>query len=552
MKKVLLITLLLLGSVIRLNAQVGIGTPTPHGTLDLGTNSGIDINDVKGKKLAIYNTSSGNYFYGFGISPNTLQFHASSSPTGAPAMVLQNTGNLGIGTVTPSPSALIEMASTSKGLLPPRMSTVQRDGITPKPEGLVIYNLDIHCLQYWNATEWIGNCSNSNGGGVATITNCTTTALSGTYQQGMAMNSSNTVVLAVNVTQLGAWSAASNSMNGVTFSGSGNFTALGNQNITLTATGTASSGGTFNYTYTLGNSTCTRPITYSNGGGVATITNCTTTTLNGTYQQGMAMNSSNTVVLTVNVTQLGAWSATSNTANGISFSGSGTFTALGNQNITLTATGTPSNSGSFNYNFNLGSSNCSGRSINFGTAPLTICDIGPADVPNSFTISGLNVSISATHTGSTNNSQITNCAGGGAQVDFATSWALGWNGSATATTTTFTFSRPVKDVEIFLSELNSGQAVTFTAQNGGGASFSPTLTTTAYCAAGAHSISGNTVSASTSGVRRNTGLKIQAGGAYFTTLTITHNGLPNTLGGSVQPSFNGTAAQLVICNATAQ
>jgi hypothetical protein len=68
-------------------------------------------------------------------------------------------GSVGIGTSTPHASALVDMSSTSKGLLIPRLTTAQRDAIIPKPEGLIIYNTDDHCLQYWNATAWFSNCS---------------------------------------------------------------------------------------------------------------------------------------------------------------------------------------------------------------------------------------------------------------------------------------------------------------------------------------------------------------------------------------------------------
>jgi hypothetical protein len=36
-------------------------------------------------------------------------------------------GNVGIGTASPNSSALVDMSSTTKGFLPPRMTKVQRD-----------------------------------------------------------------------------------------------------------------------------------------------------------------------------------------------------------------------------------------------------------------------------------------------------------------------------------------------------------------------------------------------------------------------------------------
>ena len=369
-------------SVDAANDRVGIGTIAPQNKLDLGTShGGNSTTDVTGKKLAVYNAADGSDFYGLGINSGTLQFHAASTKTEAPGMILNSTGNVGIGTDAPSSSAILELNNTSKGFLTTRMTTAQRDAITPKPEGLMIYNLDVHCLQYWNATQWIGNCSNNNNG-VATITDCSSGTLNGTYQQGVAMNSTNTKVLTVNVTQIGAWSLSSNTVNGVSWSGSGTFTTTGSQTITVTASGTPTASGSFSYIYNLGGNTCTGSITFVSSGGVATITDCTTGALNGTYQQGTAMNGTNEwLPITVNVTQLGAYSVTSNTVNGVTWSYSGTFTSLGSQTAYARASGTPTAAGTFSYTFNLGGSTCS-RNITFaasgGVAAITNCSSIPA------------------------------------------------------------------------------------------------------------------------------------------------------------------------------
>jgi len=45
------------------------------------------------------------------------------------------------------------VASTTKGFLPPRMTTAQRDAIASPAEELIIYNLTDHEPQFWNGTE---------------------------------------------------------------------------------------------------------------------------------------------------------------------------------------------------------------------------------------------------------------------------------------------------------------------------------------------------------------------------------------------------------------
>lgn len=51
-------------------------------------------------------------------------------------------------------SAILDVKSTEKGFLPPRMTTAQRDAISSPAEGLIIYNTDEHGIEFWNGTTW--------------------------------------------------------------------------------------------------------------------------------------------------------------------------------------------------------------------------------------------------------------------------------------------------------------------------------------------------------------------------------------------------------------
>jgi uncharacterized protein (TIGR02145 family) len=70
---------------------------------------------------------------------------------------------VGVGTASPDASAALEIESTTLGLLPPRMTTVERDLINSgaPAEGLTIYNTDTKCLELYNGTDWISVCSGS-------------------------------------------------------------------------------------------------------------------------------------------------------------------------------------------------------------------------------------------------------------------------------------------------------------------------------------------------------------------------------------------------------
>jgi len=75
--------------------------------------------------------------------------------------------NVGIGTNTPHPTALLELYSTSKGLLIPRMTQAERNAISSPATGLLIYQTDnTPGFYYWNGTAWIPLLSSSSGGGL--------------------------------------------------------------------------------------------------------------------------------------------------------------------------------------------------------------------------------------------------------------------------------------------------------------------------------------------------------------------------------------------------
>lgn len=63
--------------------------------------------------------------------------------------------NIGIGTNTPHPSAALEIADSSKGILIPRMSMSQRLAIQNPAEGLMVYQTDTSKgFWYWDGLEW--------------------------------------------------------------------------------------------------------------------------------------------------------------------------------------------------------------------------------------------------------------------------------------------------------------------------------------------------------------------------------------------------------------
>jgi len=62
--------------------------------------------------------------------------------------------NLGIGTSNPNLMALLDLSSTQLVFLPPRMTTTQRNLITPVPTGAVIYNTTTNKLNVYTGAGW--------------------------------------------------------------------------------------------------------------------------------------------------------------------------------------------------------------------------------------------------------------------------------------------------------------------------------------------------------------------------------------------------------------
>ena len=58
----------------------------------------------------------------------------------------------------PVPSAMLDIKSTDKGLLIPRMTTSQRDSIVNPVHGLTIFNLDDNCTDIYDGTRWMKDC----------------------------------------------------------------------------------------------------------------------------------------------------------------------------------------------------------------------------------------------------------------------------------------------------------------------------------------------------------------------------------------------------------
>ena len=69
--------------------------------------------------------------------------------------IFPSTGSVGIGTTTPNASSLLEIKSTTRGMLIPRMTVLQRNAIVSPATGLLIYQTNsAPGFYYYTGTAW--------------------------------------------------------------------------------------------------------------------------------------------------------------------------------------------------------------------------------------------------------------------------------------------------------------------------------------------------------------------------------------------------------------
>jgi hypothetical protein len=95
---------------------------------------------------------------GGGIQVNnsfTVSGGNSGPITGSTIFIVQSTGSVGVGVASPNAAAILDVTSTTKGFLPPRMTTTQRNAIASPPAGLVIYNTTTNNLNSYSGSAWV-------------------------------------------------------------------------------------------------------------------------------------------------------------------------------------------------------------------------------------------------------------------------------------------------------------------------------------------------------------------------------------------------------------
>jgi hypothetical protein len=104
--------------------------------------------------------STGAPAFSFGSDTNTGMWSPSAdaiafSTAGSERLRVDSSGRVVVGATSVNASAQLEVTSTTRGFLPPRMTTVQRDAIATPPDGLVVYNTTIGALEVRQGGVWV-------------------------------------------------------------------------------------------------------------------------------------------------------------------------------------------------------------------------------------------------------------------------------------------------------------------------------------------------------------------------------------------------------------
>lgn len=177
MKQSLTILLILFSSKAFTQSNVGIGTTTPNASAQLdvsSTSKGILIPRMtQAQRIAIVNPSQGLLIYqtdgtaGFYVnrssipavpnwSPITEGVNSWSQTLSGDGIFNNNSGSVGIGINAPNSNAQLEISSSTKGLLMPRLTNLNMNLLQVNaPDGMMIYNTDQQGLFIKRNTQFV-------------------------------------------------------------------------------------------------------------------------------------------------------------------------------------------------------------------------------------------------------------------------------------------------------------------------------------------------------------------------------------------------------------
>ncbi|MBK8910383.1 MAG: hypothetical protein IPM61_03560 [Chlorobi bacterium] len=126
--------------------------------------SGININNVGWSLTGNSGTNPAINFVGT-TDPQPLVFRTNNIER----MRIAPNGSLGVGTPSPSPSAVADFSSSSQGVLLPRVTTTERDNIAGPATSLILFNTTTQQFEYNAGTPGAPNWVTFDGGISGTV-----------------------------------------------------------------------------------------------------------------------------------------------------------------------------------------------------------------------------------------------------------------------------------------------------------------------------------------------------------------------------------------------
>lgn len=113
------------------------------------------IYSAKSSYIAGINDAT-NWYESAGLVFATISGPDIAGSQGIERMRIAGNGNVGIGTTTDisASPAKLQIASTTSGFLPPRMTTTQKNAISVPVEGLIVYDTTLHKLCVYTGSAW--------------------------------------------------------------------------------------------------------------------------------------------------------------------------------------------------------------------------------------------------------------------------------------------------------------------------------------------------------------------------------------------------------------
>lgn len=223
--------------------------------------------------------------------------------------VMAQTGDVGIGTSSPHASAVLDVTSTTKGFLPPRMTNAQMTAIASPATGLMVF-----CTDCSPAVLYIYNGSTWDVLGIITpdptvVANCSVNGFVGEYISGNQLSGATFTTTLTNnsytvpTIYFSASDLVLSGVSGVTVGTptptSATINAGQSQIVSYPISGTPSSTGTLTGTWNKLSLSCSDTQSVSGlGSTINDVNYCSNASINGIYAANTAFNSSNTFTVT--------------------------------------------------------------------------------------------------------------------------------------------------------------------------------------------------------------------------------------------------------------